>query len=176
MLSESERKKKKSWLSSACCVVSLYWNTLSNGFCSGLLNRLLQLCQRTMALPVGRGMFTLFSYHPIPAEQLPIPKLNLTGMLLSVFFWRNSVLNRTWWSFLVFTLLFFWTSCNLTAPSVSLFHTVSGLWEEKALSVLSLLLTSIFSWDGQDQHYFLVQTLYQAHSDRQRIVQLPEDA
>ncbi|OXB54162.1 hypothetical protein ASZ78_012608 [Callipepla squamata] len=42
-------------------------------------NRLLQLCQRTMALPVGRGMFTLFSYHPIPAEQLPIPKLNLTG-------------------------------------------------------------------------------------------------
>ncbi|XP_019371655.1 PREDICTED: anaphase-promoting complex subunit 1 isoform X1 [Gavialis gangeticus] len=42
-------------------------------------NRLLQLCQRTMALPVGRGMFTLFSYHPIPTEPLPIPKLNLTG-------------------------------------------------------------------------------------------------
>uniref|UniRef100_A0A672TS66 Anaphase promoting complex subunit 1 n=1 Tax=Strigops habroptila TaxID=2489341 RepID=A0A672TS66_STRHB len=42
-------------------------------------NRLLQLCQRTMALPVGRGMFTLFSYHPVPTEQLPIPKLNLTG-------------------------------------------------------------------------------------------------
>uniref|UniRef100_A0A493T2D3 Anaphase-promoting complex subunit 1 n=1 Tax=Anas platyrhynchos platyrhynchos TaxID=8840 RepID=A0A493T2D3_ANAPP len=38
-----------------------------------------QLCQRTMALPVGRGMFTLFSYHPVPTEQLPIPKLNLTG-------------------------------------------------------------------------------------------------
>ncbi|KAF2987790.1 hypothetical protein EK904_015203 [Melospiza melodia maxima] len=37
------------------------------------------LCQRTMALPVGRGMFTLFSYHPVPTEQLPIPKLNLTG-------------------------------------------------------------------------------------------------
>uniref|UniRef100_A0A4W3JSC5 Anaphase promoting complex subunit 1 n=1 Tax=Callorhinchus milii TaxID=7868 RepID=A0A4W3JSC5_CALMI len=42
-------------------------------------NRLLQLCQRTLALPVGRGMFTLFSYHPVPTEPLPIPKLNLTG-------------------------------------------------------------------------------------------------
>uniref|UniRef100_A0A8C4RIV1 Anaphase-promoting complex subunit 1 n=1 Tax=Erpetoichthys calabaricus TaxID=27687 RepID=A0A8C4RIV1_ERPCA len=42
-------------------------------------NKLLQLCQRTMALPVGRGMFTLFSYHPVPTEPLPIPKLNLTG-------------------------------------------------------------------------------------------------
>ncbi|XP_059501188.1 anaphase-promoting complex subunit 1 isoform X1 [Stegostoma tigrinum] len=42
-------------------------------------NRLLQLCQRTMALPPGRGMFTLFSYHPVPTEPLPIPKLNLTG-------------------------------------------------------------------------------------------------
>uniref|UniRef100_A0A6I8P4H6 Anaphase-promoting complex subunit 1 n=1 Tax=Ornithorhynchus anatinus TaxID=9258 RepID=A0A6I8P4H6_ORNAN len=42
-------------------------------------NRLLQLCQRTMALPLGRGMFTLFSYHPVPTEPLPVPKLNLTG-------------------------------------------------------------------------------------------------
>ncbi|XP_063774168.1 anaphase-promoting complex subunit 1 isoform X1 [Pseudophryne corroboree] len=42
-------------------------------------NRLLQLCQRTMALPLGRGMFTLFSHHPVPTEPLPIPKLNLTG-------------------------------------------------------------------------------------------------
>ncbi|KAJ8250814.1 hypothetical protein COCON_G00227360 [Conger conger] len=42
-------------------------------------NRLLQLCQRTMALPVGRGLFTLFSYHPVPNEPLPVPKLNLTG-------------------------------------------------------------------------------------------------
>nr|XP_020664001.1 anaphase-promoting complex subunit 1 [Pogona vitticeps] len=42
-------------------------------------NRLLQLCQRTMALSLGRGMFTLFSYHPVPTEPLPIPKLNLTG-------------------------------------------------------------------------------------------------
>uniref|UniRef100_A0A8B9HCQ8 Anaphase-promoting complex subunit 1 n=1 Tax=Astyanax mexicanus TaxID=7994 RepID=A0A8B9HCQ8_ASTMX len=42
-------------------------------------NKLLQLCQRTMALPVGRGLFTLFSYHPVPTEPLPVPKLNLTG-------------------------------------------------------------------------------------------------
>lgn len=52
-------------------------------FCR-LPTRLLQLCQRTMALPVGRGMFTLFSYHPVPTEQLPIPKLNLTGTLVRV--------------------------------------------------------------------------------------------
>uniref|UniRef100_A0A8C1Q693 Anaphase-promoting complex subunit 1 n=1 Tax=Cyprinus carpio TaxID=7962 RepID=A0A8C1Q693_CYPCA len=43
------------------------------------LRVLLQLCQRTMALPVGRGLFTLFSYHPVPTEPLPVPKLNLTG-------------------------------------------------------------------------------------------------
>uniref|UniRef100_A0A3Q3W0X4 Anaphase-promoting complex subunit 1 n=1 Tax=Mola mola TaxID=94237 RepID=A0A3Q3W0X4_MOLML len=42
-------------------------------------NKLLQLCQRTMALPIGRGLFTLFSYHPVPTEPLPVPKLNLTG-------------------------------------------------------------------------------------------------
>ncbi|XP_054654988.1 anaphase-promoting complex subunit 1 isoform X1 [Dunckerocampus dactyliophorus] len=42
-------------------------------------NKLLQLCQRTMGLPVGRGLFTLFSYQPVPTELLPIPKLNLTG-------------------------------------------------------------------------------------------------
>ncbi|XP_078728043.1 anaphase-promoting complex subunit 1 isoform X4 [Lampetra fluviatilis] len=41
--------------------------------------RLLQLCQRTMALPVGRGMFTLFTHHPLPTEPLPITKFNLTG-------------------------------------------------------------------------------------------------
>ncbi|XP_060896172.1 anaphase-promoting complex subunit 1 [Labrus mixtus] len=42
-------------------------------------NKLLQLCQRTMALSVGRGLFTLFSYQPVPTEPLPVPKLNLTG-------------------------------------------------------------------------------------------------
>lgn len=34
-----------------------------------------------MALPVGRGFFTLFSYQPVPTEPLPLPKLNLTGNL-----------------------------------------------------------------------------------------------
>lgn len=37
------------------------------------------LCTRTMALPVGRGMFTLRTSAPINTEQLPIPRLCLTG-------------------------------------------------------------------------------------------------
>ncbi|GAB1607743.1 anaphase-promoting complex subunit 1-like [Argonauta hians] len=37
------------------------------------------ICTRTMALPIGRGMFTLSSFHPLPTEALPIPKLCLTG-------------------------------------------------------------------------------------------------
>lgn len=37
------------------------------------------LCIRTMSLPVGRGMFTLFSTAPVMTETLPIPKLNLSG-------------------------------------------------------------------------------------------------
>ena len=37
------------------------------------------ICIRTMALPTGRGMFTLSAYHPLPSETLPIPKLCLTG-------------------------------------------------------------------------------------------------
>lgn len=67
---------------------------IANGFCfliaacllSGFVShhRLLQLCQRTMALPLGRGMFTLFSYHPVPTEPLPIPKLNLTGLFYNI--------------------------------------------------------------------------------------------
>ena len=36
-------------------------------------------CIRTMALPVGRGMVTLSTYHPVATETLPIPKLCLTG-------------------------------------------------------------------------------------------------
>uniref|UniRef100_A0A3Q2YK66 Anaphase promoting complex subunit 1 n=1 Tax=Hippocampus comes TaxID=109280 RepID=A0A3Q2YK66_HIPCM len=44
-------------------------------------NKLLQLCQRTMSLPVGRGLFTLFSYQPVPTELLAIPKLNLTAII-----------------------------------------------------------------------------------------------
>ncbi|ELT93542.1 hypothetical protein CAPTEDRAFT_175155 [Capitella teleta] len=37
-------------------------------------------CIRTMALPVGRGMFTLCTGHPVATETLPIPKLCLTGL------------------------------------------------------------------------------------------------
>lgn len=37
------------------------------------------LCIRTMSLPVGRGMFTLYSSAPVITETLPIPKLNLSG-------------------------------------------------------------------------------------------------
>ncbi|KAL5008156.1 hypothetical protein ScPMuIL_013737 [Solemya velum] len=37
------------------------------------------ICIRTMALPVGRGMFTLSTFHPLPTEALPIPRLCLTG-------------------------------------------------------------------------------------------------
>ncbi|XP_076314205.1 anaphase promoting complex subunit 1 isoform X2 [Tachypleus tridentatus] len=41
---------------------------------------LYSICIRTMALPVGRGMFTLGSYtQPVVTEALPIPKLCLTG-------------------------------------------------------------------------------------------------
>ncbi|XP_060071238.1 anaphase-promoting complex subunit 1-like isoform X2 [Ylistrum balloti] len=40
---------------------------------------LYSICIRTMALPVGRGMFTLSTYHPLPTEAIPIPKLCLTG-------------------------------------------------------------------------------------------------
>lgn len=41
--------------------------------------QLFALCTRTMALPVGRGMFTYRTYYPILTEILPIPKLCLTG-------------------------------------------------------------------------------------------------
>ncbi|XP_014469767.1 PREDICTED: anaphase-promoting complex subunit 1-like [Dinoponera quadriceps] len=37
------------------------------------------LCTRTMALPVARGMFTLRTSTPMITEQLPIPRLCLTG-------------------------------------------------------------------------------------------------
>lgn len=41
--------------------------------------QLFALCTRTMALPVGRGMFTFKTYYPVLTEILPIPKLCLTG-------------------------------------------------------------------------------------------------
>ncbi|KAI0221452.1 Anaphase-promoting complex subunit 1 [Lamellibrachia satsuma] len=36
-------------------------------------------CIRTMALPLGRGVFMMCTYRPVPTEALPIPKLCLTG-------------------------------------------------------------------------------------------------
>ncbi|XP_063230624.1 anaphase-promoting complex subunit 1 isoform X1 [Bacillus rossius redtenbacheri] len=41
--------------------------------------QLYALCTRTMAIPVGRGMFTLRSVSPVVTEPLPIPRLCLTG-------------------------------------------------------------------------------------------------
>ncbi|KAK3093891.1 hypothetical protein FSP39_021511 [Pinctada imbricata] len=40
---------------------------------------LYNICIRTMALPVGRGIFTLSTFHLLPTETLPIPKLCLQG-------------------------------------------------------------------------------------------------
>ncbi|XP_027050305.1 anaphase-promoting complex subunit 1-like [Pocillopora damicornis] len=42
-------------------------------------NRLLLMCKRTMALPVGRGMFTMATSRPVLTETIPIPPLDLTG-------------------------------------------------------------------------------------------------
>lgn len=41
--------------------------------------QLFTLCTRTMALPTGRGMFTLRTCTPLSTESLPIPKLCLSG-------------------------------------------------------------------------------------------------
>ncbi|XP_004520043.1 anaphase-promoting complex subunit 1 [Ceratitis capitata] len=41
--------------------------------------QLFALCKRTMALPLGRGMFTLRTSIPTPTELMPIPKLCLSG-------------------------------------------------------------------------------------------------
>ena len=41
--------------------------------------RLLVLCRRVQALPLGRGMYTFGSLEPIPAEPLPVPTLCLSG-------------------------------------------------------------------------------------------------
>ncbi|ESO93615.1 hypothetical protein LOTGIDRAFT_232653 [Lottia gigantea] len=49
------------------------------------------ICIRTMALPIGRGMLTLCTYHPLPTETLPIPKLCLTGRALP----RNTTVELT---------------------------------------------------------------------------------
>ncbi|XP_053668809.1 anaphase-promoting complex subunit 1 [Anopheles marshallii] len=41
--------------------------------------RLYMLCLRTMALPIGRGMFTVFSSRPSETQTVPIPRLCLSG-------------------------------------------------------------------------------------------------
>lgn len=41
--------------------------------------QLFSLCTRTMALPVGRGMFTLRTAEQLVGDAMPIPKLCLTG-------------------------------------------------------------------------------------------------
>ncbi|XP_055551724.1 anaphase-promoting complex subunit 1 [Wyeomyia smithii] len=41
--------------------------------------QLYALCIRTMALPIGRGMFTLRTSRPTATQILPVPKLCLTG-------------------------------------------------------------------------------------------------
>ena len=41
--------------------------------------KLLLLCRRVLALPLGRGMFTIGNLKPVPAEPLPVPDLCLVG-------------------------------------------------------------------------------------------------
>ena len=41
--------------------------------------RLLLLCRRVLALPVGRGMLTMGNLGPVPAEPLPVPEISLVG-------------------------------------------------------------------------------------------------
>lgn len=43
--------------------------------------KLQSLAQRTMAISVGRGMFTLYTSRPTVTDPLPIPELNLSGRL-----------------------------------------------------------------------------------------------
>jgi anaphase-promoting complex subunit 1 len=41
--------------------------------------KLLLLSRRVLALPVGRGMFTIGNLQPVPAEPLPLPEISLVG-------------------------------------------------------------------------------------------------
>ena len=45
--------------------------------------RLWALAARTCALPLGRGAFTLGTWHPLPASTLPVPSLCLAGRLMA---------------------------------------------------------------------------------------------
>ena len=42
-------------------------------------NKLLLLCRRALASPVGRGMLTIGSFQPVAAEPLPVPDLCMAG-------------------------------------------------------------------------------------------------
>lgn len=42
-------------------------------------SKLLLLCRRSLALPVGRGMLTIGSFQPVAAEPLPVPILCMSG-------------------------------------------------------------------------------------------------
>jgi anaphase-promoting complex subunit 1 len=44
-----------------------------------LRSRLMLLGRRTLASPVGRGMFSFGSIHPVLTDMLPIPELSLMG-------------------------------------------------------------------------------------------------
>jgi hypothetical protein len=44
-------------------------------------DKLLLLSRRMLALPVGRGMFTIGNLQPVPAEPLPVPDLSLVGRI-----------------------------------------------------------------------------------------------
>eukprot|EP00980_Cylindrotheca_fusiformis_P031133 scaffold25862_cov152-Cylindrotheca_fusiformis.AAC.4 len=41
--------------------------------------KLLLLSRRVLALPLGRGMFTIGNLQPVPAEPLPLPEMSLVG-------------------------------------------------------------------------------------------------
>ncbi|XP_065086104.1 anaphase-promoting complex subunit 1-like [Ochlerotatus camptorhynchus] len=54
-------------------------NVSDHDFIEEQEKQLYALCIRTMALPIGRGMFTLRASRPTATQTLPIPKLCLTG-------------------------------------------------------------------------------------------------
>lgn len=43
--------------------------------------KLLLLCRRALALPIGRGMVTIGTFQPVAAEPLPVPELCLAGRI-----------------------------------------------------------------------------------------------
>jgi len=45
--------------------------------------KLQTISQRTMAISVGRGMFTLSTMHPVITQKVPVPPLDVTGRAVS---------------------------------------------------------------------------------------------